>query len=151
MRHLITGVDADGRSCVVQEHTVEPKSADRSRRLVSFETTSNPAPPRPPGQGEYIDLGIPVGHVQIMVGQWSTGYEYGMHHTDTIDIDTVIEGSVVFILDDGEHVLEAGDVVVVNGVDHAWRSGPDGATMQFVFLGTPTPEGAGPARFYRGG
>jgi quercetin dioxygenase-like cupin family protein len=63
-----------------------------------------------------------------------------MHHTDTIDFDTVVEGSAVLILDDGRHVLEAGDVAVVTGVDHGWEAGPEGTVFAFVFLGTPSPD-----------
>jgi quercetin dioxygenase-like cupin family protein len=62
-----------------------------------------------------------------------------MHYTDTIDVDTVLEGSVSIILDDGPHWLEVGDTVVVNGVDHAWEAGPSGATVSVVLLGTPSP------------
>jgi quercetin dioxygenase-like cupin family protein len=42
-------------------------------------------------------------------------------------------------LDDGTHLLEAGDCVVINGVDHAWRAGPEGCTMGFAVYGTPPP------------
>ena len=47
-----------------------------------------------------------------------------MHHTDTLDLETIISGSVDLILDDGAHHLEAGDMVVMTGVDHAWRPDP---------------------------
>jgi hypothetical protein len=139
MRQLVTGVDADGRSCVVAEHIVEP-GGDRSRRLIAFRTDSNPAPPRPPGRGEYVDLGVPVGQTQTMLTQWTSDFSYGMHHTDTIDFDTVLEGAAVLILDDGRHLLEPGDLAVVAGVDHAWEAGPEGATISFIFLGTPSPD-----------
>jgi len=41
------------------------------------------------------------------------------------------------VLDDGAHRLEPGDTVVVAGVDHAWRAGPDGCTMVNTMIGTP--------------
>ena len=140
MKQLITGIDADGRSCVVAEHHVEPSPGDRIRRMINFSTSTNPAPPRPPGRGELRDLGVPVGTTKILLLQWPPGIAYDMHHTDTIDVDTVLEGSVTLTLDDGPHLLEAGDVAVVTGVDHAWEAGPDGATISFVFLGTPSPD-----------
>jgi quercetin dioxygenase-like cupin family protein len=140
MRQLITGVDGEGRSCVVAEHEVRPRTDDRSHRMINFSTSTNPAPPRPPGFGELRDLEVPVGTTRLMLLQWPPGVAFGMHHTDTIDIDTVLEGSVTLTLDDGPHVLEAGDVVVITGVDHAWESGPEGSTISFVFLGTPSPD-----------
>ena len=139
MRQLVTGVDADGRSCVVAEHPVDGKTG-RSRQMISFTTATNPAPPRPPGRGEYVDLEVPVGTTKLMVVQWASDFTYGMHYTDTIDFDTILEGSATLILDDGPHLLETGDIAVVTGVDHAWEAGPDGATISFIFLGTPPPE-----------
>ena len=40
-----------------------------------------------------------------------------MHHTDTIDLDTISSGSIELLLDDGAHSLERGDCVVVAGVE----------------------------------
>ena len=43
----------------------------------------------------------------------------GMHATDTIDFEVVLEGTVVLELDDGAEVtLHAGDTVVQNGTRH---------------------------------
>jgi hypothetical protein len=33
----------------------------------------------------------------------------------------------------------AGDCVVVTGVGHAWRPGPEGCVMSVVVIGTPPP------------
>ena len=52
--------------------------------------------------------------------------EPGMHATDTVDINVVLDGTVVFRLDDGTEVeLSRGDCVVVTGQRHGWsnRSG----------------------------
>ena len=45
--------------------------------------------------------------------------ETPVHHTDTSILETIISGSIDLILDDGAHHLEAGDMVVMTGVDHA--------------------------------
>ena len=56
----------------------------------------------------------------------------GMHATDTIDFEVVLEGTIVLELDDGAEVtLHAGDTVVQNGTRHRWKNpgdhpGPDG-------------------------
>jgi quercetin dioxygenase-like cupin family protein len=62
-----------------------------------------------------------------------------MHHTDTIDYDIVLAGSVELTLGDGVHPLEAGDCVVIAGIDHAWRAGPQGASMSVTLLGSTPP------------
>lgn len=47
-----------------------------------------------------------------------------MHHTDSVDVILVLEGEIGFRLDDGVEIeLAAGDVLVNNGVAHAWRKG----------------------------
>jgi hypothetical protein len=62
-----------------------------------------------------------------------------MHHTDTLDFDIVLAGSVELLLDDGAHPLGPGDCVVVSGVDHAWSTGSDGCSLSIVTVGTPPP------------
>jgi hypothetical protein len=64
-----------------------------------------------------------------------------MHQTDTLDFDLVVAGSMDLVLDDGPHHLGVNDCVVVTGVDHAWRAGPDGCTLSVFLLGTPPPTG----------
>lgn len=48
-----------------------------------------------------------------------------MHRTESIDYGIVIEGELVLIVDDGETVVRAGDIVIQRGTNHAWanRSG----------------------------
>jgi hypothetical protein len=141
MRQIVTGIDADGRSCVVSEHVNEPQpTGDRVRVVTAYETVTNPGPARPPGRSRFTDLHVAVGCTRLIIVQWPPGVPASMHYTDTIDYDTVLEGSVDIILDDGRHRLEAGDTVIVTGVDHAWESGPSGATLAVVTLGTPSPE-----------
>jgi quercetin dioxygenase-like cupin family protein len=140
MRQIVTGVDSDGRSCVVEERACGAlRSGDRVEVETLYQTASNPAPPRPPGKSRFSDLRVDVGIARIITVQWPPGTTAGMHYTDTVDFDTVLEGSISIILDDGPHVLGAGDTVIVTGVDHAWEAGPSGATMSVVTLGTPSP------------
>jgi len=56
-----------------------------------------------------------------------------MHRTRTLDYAVVIEGEVVLILDDGEHVLGPGSVVVQRGTDHAWENRTDEITRMAFF------------------
>ncbi len=47
----------------------------------------------------------------------------GMHTTDTIDFEVVLDGEVWLELDGGKEVhLRAGDTVVQNGTRHAWHN-----------------------------
>ena len=139
MRQLVTGVDGQGRSCVVSE-VENPPTGPRVIPRTVYETTTAPPPSRPPGHGDWMDLHVGVGLARWIMVQWPPGITARMHHTDTVDFDTVLAGTVDLILDDGPHRLEAGDCVVVTGVDHGWESGPNGATVTVVLLGTPPPD-----------
>lgn len=45
-----------------------------------------------------------------------------MHRTETIDYAVVLEGQMTLVMDDREIVLNAGDVVVQRGTNHAWSN-----------------------------
>jgi hypothetical protein len=61
----------------------------------------------------------------------------GMHTTDSVDYDIVLDGEVWLELDDGaETLLQQGDVVVQCGTRHAWRNKSEKpATLCFVLIG----------------
>ena len=61
----------------------------------------------------------------------------GMHTTDSIDYDVVLDGEITLELDDGKEVLlKKHDVAVQQGNRHAWRNkGDKPATMLFVLMG----------------
>ena len=61
----------------------------------------------------------------------------GMHTTDTIDFEVVLDGTVVLELDDGAEVtLHPGDTVVQNGTRHRWKNpGPGSARLALFICG----------------
>jgi hypothetical protein len=136
MRRLVIGVDAGGHSCVVEETPFSTPSAAPPMELI-HQTATSPPPIRPPGNAAHLDLGIPPGIARWMMVQFQPGQRSQVHHTDTIDFDTIIFGDVDILLDDGPHHLEPGDCVLVPGIDHAWLAGPYGCTSSVVVIGTP--------------
>ena len=59
----------------------------------------------------------------------------GMHATDTIDFEVVLEGTVVLELDDGAEVtLNPGDTVVQNGTRHRWKNPGDKPARFALFI-----------------
>jgi uncharacterized cupin superfamily protein len=64
-----------------------------------------------------------------------------VHHTDSVDFNVILEGSVDVILDDGPHRLEKGDAVVLNGVGNCWQTGDSDCRMSVVVIATPPLEG----------
>ncbi|MDY6996173.1 MAG: cupin domain-containing protein [Actinomycetota bacterium] len=140
MRTLMTGFDADGKSCVVsQDDLTLDQLAPGFAMGIPYATTTNPPPARAGGSAPLIDQGIAPGLVRWMVVELGPDSETPMHHTDTLDLQTVLSGSVELVLDDGAHRMEAGDLAVLTGVDHAWRAGSEGARLSAVLVGTPPP------------
>jgi quercetin dioxygenase-like cupin family protein len=147
VRLLITGVDAQGKSAVLrQEDLALDQLAPGFAMGIPYATTTSPPPARASGAAPLIDQGIAPGLTRWMVVELGPGSETPMHHTDTLDLQTVLSGTVDLVLDDGDHRLGQGDLVVLAGVDHAWRAGPDGCLLTAVLIGTPPPDAEGASR-----
>ncbi|HVZ45501.1 MAG TPA: cupin domain-containing protein [Ramlibacter sp.] len=59
----------------------------------------------------------------------------GMHTTATIDYALILYGEIVAVLDEGEKVLRAGDVLIQRGTSHAWANrSTEVARVAFVLI-----------------
>ena len=56
-----------------------------------------------------------------------------MHRTQTVDYAVVLEGEITMLLDDSEVHLEAGDVVIQRGTNHAW-SNRSGKPVRMLYI-----------------
>lgn len=138
MRTLITGI-RDGKSCVVREIDCIAQGEGLSLiQLLDLDLAALPS--RPPGNGDFVDLGVSPGMFRWSRIRFQAGQSWAMHHTDTIDCHTIVAGAIDLILDDGVHHLGVGDCAVVAGVDHGWQVGPEGCETSVVLLGTPAPD-----------
>lgn len=58
-----------------------------------------------------------------------------MHRTETIDYAVVLSGQITMLLDDSEVHLNAGDVLIQRGTNHAWTNRSDApCRMLFVLV-----------------
>ena len=59
----------------------------------------------------------------------------GMHKTDTVDFALVLSGEIWALMDEGETLMRAGDVLIQRATNHSWsnRSGKP-CRMAFVLL-----------------
>jgi mannose-6-phosphate isomerase-like protein (cupin superfamily) len=65
-----------------------------------------------------------------------------MHYTNSVDIMVVLEGELGFVIDGGPEVtLRAGDVLVNNGISHAWKNGPVPCRICMIAQGAERPTG----------
>lgn len=132
-----------------------PVSVDNGK-----DPTDRPLQIAPPAQGSiirFVDFGPrqvatagapPVSREMAqaafaMVGSahastWKPGSPHPlMHRTESVDYGIVVFGEIVLVLDDGSRTrLQAGDVVVQRGTDHAWEnpSETNPARMAFILL-----------------
>jgi mannose-6-phosphate isomerase-like protein (cupin superfamily) len=59
----------------------------------------------------------------------------GFHKTDTIDYAIVLSGEIFAMMDDGEVLLKAGDVLVQRGTNHSWSNRTNKpAVVAFVLI-----------------
>jgi len=57
----------------------------------------------------------------------------GMHITDTVDYAIILFGEMYAVMDEGEILMKAGDVLVQRGTNHAW-SNRSGKVCRVAFI-----------------
>jgi hypothetical protein len=95
-----------------------------------------------PAHPESVPLDLTAFGIEVTPGRlcWSVfrqqpGERYALHHTDTIDVDTVLAGSVTLRAGAAQADLAAGDCVLIRGAAHAWTAGPSGCVLSVAFIG----------------
>ena len=59
----------------------------------------------------------------------------GFHRTNSVDYAIVIEGEIWAMMDEGETLMKAGDVLVQRGTNHAWSNRSDQpARIAFILV-----------------
>jgi quercetin dioxygenase-like cupin family protein len=162
-RRVVTGLDADGRAVIRSDG--EPPHTIRANGfgVATWLWLDGPARTVDDGgdePGGLLRLEPPVGGCSVRIirfpgaseggGGWiavenDDPDEPGMHATDTLDFMVVIDGRIMLGLDDGEHELGPGDVVIQRGNRHRWRVvGEDPCTYAVCML-RPDPHAPPPA------
>jgi hypothetical protein len=63
------------------------------------------------------------------------GRHPGFHRTNSIDYVIVLAGEIYALMDEGETLLKAGDVLIQRGTNHAWSNRSDAsAFLAFVLI-----------------
>jgi len=144
MRLFVLGLDAQSRSCLVEQREVTSVAAMPGIAVASlFATTECPPPAPPPGHGTFDDMQMAPGLVHWMVvdlepysDQDAPTMATELHYNNTIELFCVLEGSMNTGLGDGVVLdLRPGDCVSMPGVDHATRAGPEGARVLSISIG----------------
>lgn len=67
-----------------------------------------------------------------------------MHRTETVDYGIVLDGELVLVVDDGETVCRAGDIVIQRGTNHGWANRSDKpCRIAFILIDGQFADGLG--------
>lgn len=160
VRRIVTGVDATGRSAVVADAPVAvpgglwltPAAPASTNAADPLPTGALPRVPAPGSGGTAllvadISPGLPtvpdvdaLRSAGLIVTADRLARHPHFHATATLDYCVCLEGEVTCVLDDGEAVLQPGDVLVQRGTQHAWLNRTDRpARMLFVLVDADSP------------
>jgi hypothetical protein len=99
------------------------------------------SPPKPAGYDVTKDANAVPLHEprQRPGGTWdrggANGYSSPVHKSETVDYGILLEGERTLLLDRGNVVMKAGDVVVQLGNWHGWTNVNGPSLMAFVMMG----------------
>lgn len=142
-RRVVTGLDAEGRSCVIIDGPI-PALNEMSAAL-AWRTATLPADNS--GSADPVaPYAIEMLHTpgsNFAICRFPPHTPALMHATDTIDYLVILEGRVTLVLEDGEADLGPGDFVVDRGVMHGWRNPHDEPCVAAVVNLPAHPVGKG--------
>jgi mannose-6-phosphate isomerase-like protein (cupin superfamily) len=161
-RRVVTGVDADGRSCFESDGPTPTRLAQAGNTKCDiWRVDGLPASVR---DGDGLSGGVetqpPTGGLVYRVvsfppdSEWDKSLGYadakgplagsipeeesggiaGLHMTDTVDICTVISGEMHAVMETGETVLRPGDTLVQRGTKHTWSNRGDRPVVMAVVM-----------------
>jgi mannose-6-phosphate isomerase-like protein (cupin superfamily) len=144
IRRVVVGVGPDAQSTVIYDgasphrhaHALYPGvtvtelwSLHPGDRLVPGED--------PAGQRAGVRPGA-AGESRYYSVRIEPGEDIPLHVTPTVDYHVVVAGEVTCVLQTGEVTLRAGDVLVIQGAAHGWRTPPNVPFVSFaVMVGAP--------------
>jgi len=164
VRRVVTGHDDDGRSVIradAQPLVVEAPTGVAVGELLWLDGApvgvddgrdrtegGFPLEPPPGGLSVRVIRLPPASPGTAVADQWvrvagDDPAQPGVHATDTLDLVAVLDGEIALGLDDGEHRLGRGDVVVQRGTRHRWRVTGGRPCTYAVCMVRPDPAAAG--------
>lgn len=147
-RRIVTGLDKDGHSTFVSDEFAEHRFVgDAFTTNMIWQVTSLPTTVTTENAVREISFNPPPNGISFVTTTFppDSSYDYregyaksladwganhvpdpsddpSMHTTDSIDIVTVISGEIWAVLETGEKLLKAGDIIVQRGTKHGWHN-----------------------------
>lgn len=162
VRRVVAGLDAAGRSTIVEDSEVETRLAlpaftvndiwrldGLPTRMDALDTLTGEVELDPPPEGivvlhatfppdselDRVTVGSSIDSLVGTDGNANDERVMGMHFTDTVDVLCVVEGEIHLVTETGEVLLKVGDCAVNRGNKHAWSNRSDKpATLMAVMV-----------------
>lgn len=149
-RRVVTGYKS-GKSCIIDDAPVKNVSEHMPGLIISDIWTTNTMPvelnntieienslfPNTPSNGSYFRYVVipPDTELEKHIPQMkSNDIHPFMHKTNTLDYIIILSGELYLIVEDGETLLKAGDIVIQQGNNHAWSNRSDKPCIQLAIL-----------------
>lgn len=143
LRRVVTGINADGKSCVTIDGPLAPLGSSAGlawlTEAIPVDNSGSADCPHLPFSFDLIHAGGSV----CMVHEYRKGEGEFWHATDTIDYIVMLSGEVVLQLESGAVRLRAGDFLVDRGVSHSWCNDRDEPARAMIVMVPARPVGSG--------
>ena len=132
MRRVITANDADGQSYIASDDRATMEGGFPNLFKTTGDDPFGPGPePEPrtllPTDMQQIEPEVGGANFQFVALPPSTEESPPVwHRTETVDVNVLLGGELILILDKEETTLHPGDVVIQRNTNHAWRNPTDG-------------------------
>ena len=142
MRRVVTGHDAEGRSCIVRDDRVFMERTFPNLFKTTGDDPFGPGPePEPrtlhPTDSPQIEPEIGGANFQfVALPPTSEESPPVWHRTETVDINILLGGELILMLDKEETTLHPGDVVIQRNTNHAWKN-PTGGPVYWAAVLVP--------------
>jgi quercetin dioxygenase-like cupin family protein len=140
IRRIVTGHDASGKAIVISDGAATNTKYPDDKVTSTLMWVTEQAPSNLLNDGDAgarkIGTAPPVGGTRFAVLDLLPGNEFhGQHRTDTVDYVICLFGEVDMALDDEVVSMEAGDVMIQRGTNHAWMNRSNApARIAFVLI-----------------
>jgi quercetin dioxygenase-like cupin family protein len=146
-RRIVTGIK-NGKSVIIEDEIVKNAIEHFPNLVISdvWNTQQMPASlddeklipnkgfPQTPKNGTYLRyVSIPPDKelgIEVKIGKTHPM----MHQTETLDYIIILSGQLYLIMEEGETLLEPGDIVIQKGTNHAWSNRSDNPCIQLAVL-----------------
>ena len=127
MRRIVTGHDAEGRSYVVRDERVSGWNFPNVFRTTGDDPFGAGPEPVPrelyPTDSPQIEPEVGGANFHfVTLPPTPPDAPLGWHRTETVDMNVLLGGELVLVLDREEVTVHPGDVVIQRNTMHAWRN-----------------------------